>query len=235
MYIIPWQSVDSVGKIITSWGKSRSQHSQKVHQHVMAQGNHMQSLDNRDSQSEQQIFHWGLKILKSSQGQLKTPTKSNGMRGVKPTRFGQVYHKRWEISKLNVLAGPNYAISWFPLLLSLQRLKRWWSCRNMHVSCLFLICLRSLIWMEAAKDPKLLNPLSGQAAKGLPCDPARKTTASPLAVALSTFGKKPFTRCATSLTEHSDSLWKIQNESIINNHLVKRVIFSVEQSKLKPL
>ena len=29
-----------------------------------------------------------------------------------------------------------------------------------------------------------------------------------------TFGKKPFTRCATSLTEHSDSLWKIQNESI---------------------
>ena len=78
----------------------------------------------------------------------------------------------------------------------------------MHVSYLFLICLiiSDLICMEAAKDPKLLNPLSGQAAKGLPCDPARKTTASPLALALSTFGKKPFTRCATSLTEHSDSL-----------------------------
>ena len=140
--VIPWQTVDSQWLIITCWGKSRSQHSQKVHQHVMTQGNHKKpSLD----------VQLGFVLSRPQDLEVFTrpvgrPQQNpNGMRvgwgGVKPTRFGQVYHKRWEIFKLNVLAGPNYAISWFPLLLSLQRLKRWWSCRNMHVSCLFLICL----------------------------------------------------------------------------------------------
>lgn len=136
--VIPWQTVDSQWLIITCWGKSRSQHSQKVHQHVMTQGNHKKpSLD----------VQLGFVLSRPQDLEVFTrpvgrPQQNpNGMRvgwgGVKPTRFGQVYHIKGERSS-----------SW--MFLQVQTMQSagflcYWACRGskddgVAETCMSLVC-----------------------------------------------------------------------------------------------